>query len=60
MILFCEHTGAGSDDRLMKSQYQASIVLHGSVEHSQHPVLQFIVEVDNYIPANYYIEIYLK
>src|SRR6056297_2740790 len=57
-IVFRKITAARSEDRFMQSEQQTPPVVHVIMKRFDHPVLQFIVEIDDHIPADDQVEIY--
>ena len=55
-ILFFKPPGERTHDRFMHSQEEHAIIVQVPVEKVKHPVLQFLIEIDDHIPANDQIE----
>ena len=59
-ITFQEPFGIGSEDRFVDSQQEGPVGSQILKEQVEYFVLQFVIEVDYYIPADYHVELHLE
>ena len=55
-ILFNKPFGKGAQDRFMDTQNERTMIVQIIIEKIEHPVLQFIIKIYNYVSANDQIE----